>query len=814
MDSARRAERHDESMTSRMYRGLVACAECRRMKHKCDKKVPCGSCVRRGCSGICPTGKLASRQESRTILVGTSSRGGVQDEIARLRERNSQLEDALAFAHSHISKEVHPLLVESSDKQPQNNPEVDKVIEDLGTLALGEVGEVQYFGPSAATETLYQAVSATDESTLTPIPLQRVLDSTLENLSPQMTHGSTLDMEAFVSSVLADLPERSRAQSLCDIFYRNFTIYTVPIQREELIQAHFCPLYKYLKDSKENPSLPFSSTAFRPHRCAVTFLALAHGEWLDLDKEDYWEDADRYFQIGIWCLSMQSIFHSPEVASVQALFLIASYIELRGAPSTATLSPSWTILALAGKIAQGLGLHRDCSQWHFDEVTIQRRRWLYWELASRELFHSLGTGRPPSIRQNYVDTEPPDDVGQTDAHGQPLQGFFRWKHEALRDFHHDVVESLLAAPAPNYEAIIELDRKVRAKEIPAHLNRILNDNEGGVDAREFMHSFLLGVVRSMLLLSIHRSYLTKALQDPSGNPLKSRYAPSFLASYRAASWVVKSFHATQKRFPIILSRLWHPWTNVFTAAMVLGSIAINAPSSLVGNSPLEELRIASSMFEDAAARTISHRTKNGAKVVQKLLTRAEEAHARVSTGDASVVQSSFAIPPTNYGDDELAIFGGQTRTLPMKSGRKPLKSQPATSSSDSSSSGSPSDYAHWEDVHQSLIDFLQDAPVTQVASSTSFQDMEEAFGALLPPPFQDSGSAPLQLDSWVYTPLPITQNQYNFGNPGDISTSGLHISEAFENYVGSNAQLGPMAPIHETGIVDPWDDFVKRSFPS
>ncbi|KAH8801809.1 hypothetical protein DL96DRAFT_1634882 [Flagelloscypha sp. PMI_526] len=52
-----------------MSRGLAACAECKRMKLKCDKKVPCSTCVRRECSSICPTGVLASRHESRSILT-------------------------------------------------------------------------------------------------------------------------------------------------------------------------------------------------------------------------------------------------------------------------------------------------------------------------------------------------------------------------------------------------------------------------------------------------------------------------------------------------------------------------------------------------------------------------------------------------------------------------------------------------------------------------------------------------------------------------------------------------------------------------
>lgn len=37
--------------------GELSCAECRRLKLRCDKKVPCGSCMRRGCESICPCGE-------------------------------------------------------------------------------------------------------------------------------------------------------------------------------------------------------------------------------------------------------------------------------------------------------------------------------------------------------------------------------------------------------------------------------------------------------------------------------------------------------------------------------------------------------------------------------------------------------------------------------------------------------------------------------------------------------------------------------------------------------------------------------------
>ncbi|KAH8826488.1 hypothetical protein DL96DRAFT_1816810 [Flagelloscypha sp. PMI_526] len=867
MDNTHFPTQQGRATISRMTRGLVACAECKRMKLKCDKKV----CLSHGSSSISlaqlyigalqhlrskrmlshlvsrpttmvditvaqlsasfpslqsPTGTLSSRQASRAILVEGSSGRRSQDVIAGLRERNLQLEDALAIAHSHISKDIHPLLAESPKRRPQDDLDVDKVTEVLGTLTVGDAGEFKYFGHSAMTEPLHQAISAEDKLTSSRVLPRQDLDSVVESFSTQIPVGSPLSMESFVSTILRDLPPKNRAWTLCRSYYEGFPMYTMPIQQTELVQGYLRPIYKYLEDSRANQNLALPLTALHPHRCALVFFTFALGAWLDLTQEHYWVEADRYFQIGISCLSMQSILYSPEVASVEALYFFISYNELRGVASTSTISPSWTILSLACKIGQGLGLHRDPARWDLDNTTVQHRRWLYWELVSMEVLHGLLTGRPLSIRPSYVDTELPDDVVSTDAHGELLQGFFRWKHAAVRDCYLGVAETLLAATPVKYEVVLELDRKVRAKEIPAHLNRILVNAEDGPNLTlpEFMHTCILGAFRSMMILAIHRSHLTEALKDLSANPLKSRYAPSFLASYRAASWIVKSFYGAHRRFPALFARLYYPWTGgfffffknfidkinshfllslVLTAAMVLGSIAIHAPSSLVGNGPLEELRVASSMFREAAAQAVSQRTKNGAKIVQNILAKAEEAQVARSVSDADVVHSGIAIPSTNYGDDELAIFGGQARLFAVDSISASPQSREGSShilNSPTFSSGS------LEDVHPSLIDFLNRAPKTQVASSTTFREIQMTpFEPHFVSPFHDVGFMPPQLEKWESTTLPTPVYQYNFGNIGGPSPSGSQTPDTFENYLTlpEPVDLGP-----EPSSATPWQDFM------
>jgi hypothetical protein len=62
------------------------------------------------------------------------------------------------------------------------------------------------------------------------------------------------------------------------------------------------------------------------------------------------------------------------------------------------------------------------------------------------------------------------------------------------------------------------------------------------------------------LLYIHRSFFAQAMLDHPINPLRSAYAPSFLAAYRCASEAIKYSLTFYERFPHLCCRVWGIWT--------------------------------------------------------------------------------------------------------------------------------------------------------------------------------------------------------------------------------------------------------------
>jgi hypothetical protein len=155
---------------------------------------------------------------------------------------------------------------------------------------------------------------------------------------------------------------------------------------------------------------------------------------------------------------------------------------------------------------------------------------------------------------------------------------YRWKYEFVKEILSVVLEQSLTAEAPQYRTILELDRKLREKRLPPHLNVFMSPEEERFTPSVYMRGCILGQYRAVskyctssiwatikpppsALLYIHRSWFAQAMLDHPINPLRSPYAPSFLAAYRCASGVIKISLNLFDRFPELCCRWWGIWTH-------------------------------------------------------------------------------------------------------------------------------------------------------------------------------------------------------------------------------------------------------------
>lgn len=92
--------------------------------------------------------------------------------------------------------------------------------------------------------------------------------------------------------------------------------------------------------------------------------------------------------------------------------------------------------------------------------------------------------------------------------------------------------------------------------------------------RAFFLSFQINRVHDLciVLMYIHRSFFAQAIIEHPVNPLKSTYAPSFLAAYRASSTILKSIREQFNMWPNSCSRFWTMWTSAFSAAVCISPL--------------------------------------------------------------------------------------------------------------------------------------------------------------------------------------------------------------------------------------------------
>lgn len=148
-----------------------------------------------------------------------------------------------------------------------------------------------------------------------------------------------------------------------------------------------------------------------------------------------------------------------------------------------------------------------------------------------------------------------------------------------------VVQGTLTSRAPKYSIILDLDRKVRDMELPlyAHgqppqgkglrqtMSHFMPQNYRELSKRlwvlEISVVWLLLVCLSKALLYIHRCFFAHAISSNPLDPIKSQYAPSFLAGYRSSCTILNAVKQQFTLFPAQIARFWVLWTHVFSASV-------------------------------------------------------------------------------------------------------------------------------------------------------------------------------------------------------------------------------------------------------
>ncbi|KAI0260057.1 hypothetical protein BC834DRAFT_1013816 [Gloeopeniophorella convolvens] len=671
-------------------RGAIACAECRRLKLKCDKSVPCASCKRRGCASICPNGSLVTGQGTRFVLADTDR---LHNKITDMSDRIRQLEDALAVSHFSISRDPHPLLqrdllkiksiidlhsaaAQKGDSEGADERDASQTLDVFGTLALRDDGGSTFYGRSAGQE------NEQDSPTNSPSPGggggEASNSSVSSGASPGLPRSILEVSSAFPEASIrlplyaleAYLPPWSRASQLCTLYVEQAPWFFGAVKERQL-QEELLPLY-YVEARPPNAPYPAAPTA---HDLALLFVVFCFGALTDdaLPPAPANADSERFHILTRAALALvPPTDRPPSVTTVQTLSTLAIYQGL--VANEHSIESTWALMGLATKLAQSV--HRDCARWNLTPSETQKRRALFWELFITDCWQSLATGRLPTFSLPFVDCELPQDLEQLmTANGTPVASFPHWKAQFGKQCVSEVVAGILTARPPKYSVIIDLDRRIRDMELPQYA---LEPPPDGASFSVVMQHFMPSNYHHLTLLYVHRTFLAQGLCDHPVDPMRGTYAPSIMSGYRSACEILSNLRTAFNLFPARVARFWVLWTHGFSAAVTLALVPVRAPQSKMAKGALTELQAAYELFDRAAPY--------GGRAVKML--PVVRRHLEKATESFHAVQASlepFAAPQR----DEFAVFSGATSTIRAPaSGSPSLRLSPSAPMTESSPSPS------------------------------------------------------------------------------------------------------------------------------
>ncbi|PBK60443.1 hypothetical protein ARMSODRAFT_966033 [Armillaria solidipes] len=641
--------RRPSESTATSRKSALSCAECRRSKLRCDRVFPCQSCIRRGCAGICPDGTLTATKGNKVIMAHAEK---LAEEVKVLTARIHDLESAL----SSRDGASHPLL---QGRDPQRD-EIDALYEKglnevsdaIGSLSIGSDGQAKYYGETAGSE-YFGSLLPEEESVQEERP--KDLDLPLELLD--LVNAFPLGMKDcnYSKFIFAPyLPTQERAMYLAELYYQNTAWMYDPIVQQDFVMNILTPLYFA-------PGFTSLNT-IHAHKLAVFFMAMGDGVLYDSSPDSAYL-SEQYHALAQAAISIEPLLIEATSATVQALFMMFRFIYNSDRKSNET---RWILAGLCGRIAQSIGLHRDSSGWNLNPEELQRRRRLFWELYTHDAWTSIVNGRPPALMIQHTDCRFPDDLDpMVKPTGEVEFGWHAWKFRYSASCLSISIQHIFTTRAPNYKALLDLDKKIRKFPVAHHLLSPIETSEPGrawsSNRVHALQQYCVVCERESNLLYIHRSYFAQAIQGQSRNPLQHMYAPSVLATYRSACRLISSLRGLNVSHPNIAAATWFFWSGIFSSCVVLGALVVESPSCSLSQDALILLNQTIPFYDEGSRRC---RPANTLPMLHKLRDRANHSFsAFTATGQSFPDDRPCADPDA---PDELAVLGGRKSVINKK----------------------------------------------------------------------------------------------------------------------------------------------------
>ncbi|UKZ80391.1 hypothetical protein TrVFT333_008150 [Trichoderma virens FT-333] len=419
----------------------LSCLACRRHKLKCDRKVPCGTCIRYRREALC-------RQNPAPPKRGRAKKAARDTDI----DVGSELADA-DLAESDAVGEVL--------QAPDQNPIV------AGSTGLGLVRLRNSFRTPGAeikdTPFFLRALGLDANTTAIPVSslsqlLAEIQSAGQPSLLWHMMEGATR-RRYWETQLRSALPSRTMCDLLLNYYIDHinwiFQITHVPSFRRE---------YEEFWDAGDDHELDFIFTALIFTIISVSALYIPPGtvEIFGCPKESIRDLAHVWHRASHQALMAGDFESKPCIVQLQTFSITQFYWY-----ATNGIDALNSRLGQAVRTAQNLGLDKDLTPSQTLQDEMRHRIW--WDLVDSDTFQSICLDRPPLIRLeslgvpfplNCNDSDLTDSLLQPRPHDEPtimMLNIYRARFFKLMNHH--LCQSNADDPH-SYDTICQLDEEV------------------------------------------------------------------------------------------------------------------------------------------------------------------------------------------------------------------------------------------------------------------------------------------------------------------------------------------------------------------
>ncbi|KZV96938.1 hypothetical protein EXIGLDRAFT_833212 [Exidia glandulosa HHB12029] len=676
----------------------LACAECRRVRLRCDRKIPCSTCTKHGCPDLCPTGTLSPGQGSRIVLTDRSK---LQDKVDAMRDRIAQLQHAVAIlkdgpdaASPSSSSHYSGTTQSEADSQVQ-----DTLKSQCGTLIDGDHSE--FIGPHAS--------SCFYISNTAVMPVRRWLDSEWSCLHEASNILPVRMRERNYKCFARYLPGLRGAQAIAKAYLDMSWMFGHAAASADEVSV----LLQRVYDGWSGATSMSRLSQVKPHEVAQFLMVMAIGTTFggeDVPPEVQ-AQSRTYYDLASLILSVDSVTAHPTIEGVRALLLMSWYISFFD--DSISASSSYVLNGLQARLCYALGLHKDDSTWDLTDAERQVRRGLFWDVVCWDNWIAEAVGRPPTFSIFHLEAELPDDQDRVlDGNGKWHESYTMWVRGFTKRCLVKVTNQAFGTAKVSHGTVMQLDRMLREYPV-SDILRLKNIGvpDANVPLVLAMQRTIVLLLTNKTLLLLHRTFFALAIMECPEDPLKSQYSQSVLAAFRSAIYITTSARALYEQHPTTI-RLWFMWNATFMSTVIFSAIVIKCPESTLAPAAWQELDRVYTLFERLAPQS-----RSIARVLPNL-TRMRNSAQAVRT-DRPGAQRCDSMPPGESLDDlELAFMLGRARLVnepgpapvPLKRSRPP---SPVHACSYDSDKDSDADSVMHEagNLRQAWLDFTRQIAV-------------------------------------------------------------------------------------------------------